>query len=79
MEERQSPSPDGLPKPPTLTSSLRRAFATRMDCHIVDVSGKMWEVLDGTVFGAVDDGMMASVVNGEKFRHHVAEGRCSGS
>lgn len=68
MEDRQSPLPDGTPPPPTLTSVLRRAFAVQMDCHVTEVTSKMWEVLSGTMFDKVDDEMMANLVNGETVR-----------
>lgn len=65
MEQRQLPLPDGAPRPPTLISTLRRAFAARMHCHISEVTSQMWELLSGTVFDRVDDETMACIVNGE--------------
>lgn len=65
MIERQHPGPDGLPKPPTLTSCMRRAFAAQLGCHISQNVGKMWEILSSTSFDEIDDAKMVKVVNGE--------------
>lgn len=65
MEERQLPFPDGSMKPPTLTSVLRQAFAATMECHVAEVTSRMWEILSGTIFDTVDPDMMVSIVNGE--------------
>ena len=66
MIDRQMPDPNGFPKPPTLTSCMRRAFAARLGCHISQNVGKMWEVLSGTAFDEVDDGKMCQIVRGEE-------------
>ena len=55
MEERQLPFPDGTIQPPTLISVLRQAFASKMSCHVAEVTAKMWEVLSGTIFDRIDD------------------------
>lgn len=68
MEERQLTLVDGTQQHPTLTSVLRRAFASRMGCHVSETSSKMWELLSGTVFDSVDDGMLATLVNGEPLK-----------
>lgn len=66
MVERQMPSPEGIPKPPTLTSCMRRAFAAKLGCHVGQNVGKMWEVLSGTAFDEVDEGKMGLIVRGEE-------------
>ncbi|SMQ49269.1 unnamed protein product [Zymoseptoria tritici ST99CH_3D7] len=66
MISRQLPSPSGLPKPPTLTSCLRRAFAARKGCHISQNVNKMWEILSSTAFDDMDEGKMVKVVHGEE-------------
>lgn len=66
MLERQMPSTDGWPKPPTLTSCMRRAFAARCGCHISQNVGKMWEILSSTSFDEVDEAKMVKVVEGEE-------------
>lgn len=63
MITRQSSYP---PKPPTLTSCLRRAFAARIGCHFAQNIGKMWEVLSSTTFDDLDEDKIAKVVNGEE-------------
>lgn len=68
MVDRQSPSPDGIPKPPTLTSCMRRAFAARLGVHISQNVGKMWEILSSTSFDEVDEVKMVKVVNGEEIK-----------
>lgn len=60
------PSPEGIPKPPTLTSCMRRAFAAKLGCHVGQNVGKMWEVLSGTAFDEVDEGKMGLIVRGEE-------------
>ncbi|KAF2163358.1 hypothetical protein M409DRAFT_57638 [Zasmidium cellare ATCC 36951] len=66
MLERQMPSSDGWPKPPTLTSCMRRAFAARCNCHISQNIGKMWELLSSTAFDQVDEKKMVKVVKGKE-------------
>ena len=66
MIDRQMPAPDGFPKPPTLTSCMRRAFAAKLGCHISQNVGKMWEVLSGTAFDEVDEEKMCKIVRGEE-------------
>ena len=66
MIDRQMPSPDGWPKPPTLTSCMRRAFAARCHCHISQNVGKMWEVLSSTSFDELDQTKMVQIVKGEE-------------
>ncbi|QIW96093.1 hypothetical protein AMS68_001611 [Peltaster fructicola] len=88
MEDRQLPLPDGTHQPPTLISVLRQAFAACTDCHVAEVTAKMWEILSGTLFDSIDEDMMASLVNGEAICRkgrmerqntwHMTEGRCCG-
>lgn len=66
MLERQMPSPDGFPKPPTLTSCMRRAFAARNGCHISQNIGKMWDLLSSTAFDEVNEAKVIKVVKGEE-------------
>lgn len=66
MIERQSPNSDGFPKPPTLTSCLRRAFAAKLGGHISQNIGKMWEILSSTGFDEVDEEKLVKIVNGEE-------------
>ncbi|EME45762.1 hypothetical protein DOTSEDRAFT_151005 [Dothistroma septosporum NZE10] len=66
MIDRQMPDPRGFPKPPTLTSCMRRAFAARLGCHVSQNVGKMWEVLSSTAFDEVEEGKMCQIVRGEE-------------
>lgn len=66
MIERQSPTPEGNPKPPTLTSCLRRAFAAKLGGHISENVGKMWAILSSTGFDEVDDEKLVKIVRGEE-------------
>ena len=66
MEDRQTPLATGEPKPPTLISALRRAFAGRMGCHLSQNTTKMWEVLSSTAFDRVDDMKLVQIVQGKK-------------
>lgn len=68
MIERQLPSPDGNPKPPTLTSCLRRAIAAKLGCHISQNVSKMWEILSSTSFDEVDEEKLVKIVNGEELK-----------
>jgi hypothetical protein len=68
MVERQSPSPDGFPKPPTLTSCMRRAFAARLGCHISENVSKMWEILSSTSFDEMDEDKLVKIVQGEELK-----------
>lgn len=68
MIDRQSPTPEGIPKPPTLTSCMRRAFAASLGCHISQNVGKMWEVLSSTKFDNVDEAKMIKVIMGEELK-----------
>jgi hypothetical protein len=66
MVERQSTlTPEGLPRAPTLTSCMRRAFAAKLGCHVSQNVGKMWEILSSTSFDEIDEVKMVRVVNGE--------------
>lgn len=50
---------------PTLISTLRRAFANKMECHIMQNTGKMWELLSSTAFDAMGEVEIGKVVRGE--------------
>ena len=66
MIDRQSThTSEGIPRPPTLTSCMRRAFAAKLGCHISQNVGKMWEILSSTSFDEIDEAKMVKVVNGE--------------
>ena len=66
MEERQLPTPDGEPKPPTLISSFRRALAVRVGCEISQTVTKMWTILSSTGFDDVDEEMVVRIVHGKE-------------
>lgn len=68
MTNRQLPSPDGVPKPPTLTSWMRRAFAARLGCHISQNVSKMWEILSSTNFDEVNEEKLVKIVEGEELK-----------
>ncbi|KAM3416196.1 hypothetical protein BST61_g7802 [Cercospora zeina] len=55
----------GAPRPPTLTSCLRRAFAAKCYCQFSEVERKVWEVLSNTVLDDVDEDLMGRIVRGE--------------
>ncbi|KXT11414.1 hypothetical protein AC579_9875 [Pseudocercospora musae] len=67
MIDRQTcPGPDGNPRPPTLTSRLRRAFAAQLGIHISQNVGKMWEILSSTNFDEMNDSKsLLKIVQGE--------------
>jgi len=50
---------------PTLISTLRRAFANKMQCHIAHNTSKMWELLSSTAFDRLGEVEMGRVVGGE--------------
>ena len=66
MKSRQLPSPNGMLKPPTLISSLRRALAAKARCEVHQTVAKMWEILSSTGFDDVDEEKMVSIVSGEE-------------
>jgi hypothetical protein len=66
MIERQLPSPNGNPKPPTLTSCLRRACAAKKSCHVSQNIGKMWEILSSTSFDEMDEAKTIKGVQGQE-------------
>ncbi|KAK4542531.1 hypothetical protein LTR36_006784 [Oleoguttula mirabilis] len=66
MEDRQLPYPSGAAKPSTLIASLRRALAARAEVQLTQTVSKMWELLSGTAFDAVDQGKMVKLVRGEE-------------
>jgi hypothetical protein len=63
---RQSPDPTThLPRPPTLTSRLRRAFSNQTgNSPLVENLGRMWEMLAAPVWDRVDEEMLGRVVGG---------------
>ena len=64
MEDRQQSHPNGVHKPPTLISSLRRAFATQVGCEVSQTVSKMWEVLSCTGFDDLDEEIMLKIIGG---------------
>ncbi|KAL9532245.1 hypothetical protein SMMN14_04422 [Sphaerulina musiva] len=66
MIERQSTlTPEGTPRPPTLTSRLRRAFAAKLGLHVTQNVSKMWEIVSSTLFDEMSTEKMVQVVRGE--------------
>ncbi|PIA94667.1 hypothetical protein CB0940_08803 [Cercospora beticola] len=55
----------GAPRPPTLTSCLRRAFAAKCHCQFSEIERKLWEVLSNTALDEVDETLMGKIVRGE--------------
>lgn len=66
MIERQSTlTPEGTPRPPTLTARLRRAFAAKLGLHVTQNVSKMWEIVSSTLFDEMSEEKMVQVVRGE--------------
>lgn len=66
MISRQSTlTPEGTPRPPTLTARLRRAFAAKLGVHVTQNVSKMWEIVSSSLFDEMSEEKMVQVVRGE--------------